>query len=123
MIKKESKKIIRKTRQLRLRDKVKGDQKKPRLSIFKSLNHLYAQLIDDNAGHTLLSVSTLSKEYKAKNKKVGVNSENARKIAILLAEKAKEKKIEFIRFDRSGYKYHGNIKALADALRESGLKF
>ncbi len=123
MRKKESKKEMRKAKQLRLRDKVKGTDEKPRLTVFKSLNHLYVQLIDDVAGHTLVSTSTLSKDYKGKSKKTGVNTETAKAIGKILAEKAKEKNIAAIRFDRNGYKYHGNIKMLADTLRESGIKF
>jgi large subunit ribosomal protein L18 len=114
MLEKKSKRI---KRHKRVRAKIKGDAKKPRLCVFRSSNHIYAQLIDDEKGKTLAAVNDL--DVKSKDKKAGI----ARRIGTLLAEKAKEKKIENVVFDRGGYKYHGRIKALAEGAREAGLKF
>ncbi|MDD5696669.1 MAG: 50S ribosomal protein L18 [Candidatus Pacebacteria bacterium] len=114
MLEKKSKRI---KRHKRVRAKIKGDAKKPRLCVFRSSNHIYAQLIDDEKGKTLVAVNDL--DVKSKDKKEGI----ARQIGTLLAGKAKEKKIESVVFDRGGYKYHGRIKALAEGAREAGLKF
>lgn len=119
MINKISKNESRKTRQKRVRAKVIGTASRPRLSVFKSLNNIYAQLIDDETATTLLSVSTLDKEIKNK----ASNIEAAKEVGALVAKKAKDKKIEEVVFDRNGYLYHGKIKALAEAAREAGLKF
>lgn len=123
MAKVKSRKEARKKRQLRLRKKVLGTSECPRLSVFKSLKHLYAQLIDDNSGHTVLAVSSLSKEYSGKYKETGCNIPVAKNLGLLLSEKAKTQKIQALRFDRSGYKYHGVVKALADSIREGGITF
>jgi large subunit ribosomal protein L18 len=101
---------------------LQGTGEKPRLSVYKSLNHIYAQLIDDAAGKTLLSASTLEKEIRSSEKHSG-NLEAAKKVGASLARKALERKITNVVFDRGGYRYHGCIKALADAAREQGLKF
>lgn len=106
----------RKIRHKRIRAKVAGTPKKPRLSVFKSANHIYAQLIDDEKGKTLLSASDLTI-------KKGKKSEKAREVGQLIAKAAAAKKIQAIVFDRGGYPYHGRIKALAEGAREGGLKF
>ena len=107
----------RKLRRRRVRARVIGSATKPRLSVFRSLNHLYAQIIDDAAGKTLLSAST--KELTTKAKKV----DRASEVGKLIAEKAVKAGIKEVVFDRGGYKYHGRIKSLADGAREGGLKF
>ncbi|MDX9703345.1 MAG: 50S ribosomal protein L18 [Candidatus Auribacterota bacterium] len=121
MAKVKSRKEARKKRQVRLRKKLLGTVECPRLSVFKSLKHLYVQLIDDNNGKTLLAVSTLSKEYSSKYNETGCNIPVAKNVGALLSEKAKASKISELRFDRSGYKYHGVVKALADSIREGGI--
>jgi large subunit ribosomal protein L18 len=99
-----------------------GSGSKPRLSVYKSLNNIYAQLIDDAAGKTLLSASSMEKEIRSAVKHGG-NLEAAKKVGASIAQKALGKKITDVVFDRGGYRYHGCIKALADAAREQGLKF
>jgi large subunit ribosomal protein L18 len=108
----------RKIRHLRIRKKIKGTRNRPRLFVFKSLKHIYAQLIDDEKGQTILSASDFEIKEKPKSK-----VELAREIGKLIAKKAKEKGIEKVVFDRGGYKYHGKVKALAEGAREGGLKF
>ena len=103
----------------RIRNKVSGTGERPRLAVFKSLKHVYAQLIDDASGNTILSASTREKDANAK----GANAASAKAVGALIAKKAKEKGITRVVFDRGGYLYHGNIKALADAARENGLEF
>ncbi|MEK6745175.1 MAG: 50S ribosomal protein L18 [Nitrospirota bacterium] len=117
-----SKEQSRIKRHQRIRKRLQGTGEKPRLSVYKSLNHIYAQLIDDTAGKTLLSASTLEKEIRTALKHGG-NLEAAKKIGAILAQKALGKKITTVVFDRAGYRYHGCVKALADAAREQGLKF
>lgn len=107
---------LRLHRKKRVRAKVFGTSQRPRLAVFKSLKNLYAQLIDDEKGNTLVSIDT--NKIKAKN-----NLEGAKKMGKLLAEKCLKKKIKNVVFDRAGYKFHGKIKALADGAREGGLKF
>jgi large subunit ribosomal protein L18 len=122
LIKQLDKKALRRKRHLRVRKKVRGTPEKPRLTVFKSQKHIYAQIIDDTKGVTLVSASTTQKQLKEKLEKTW--DENAAKeVGKLIAEKAKEKGITEIVFDRSGYKYHGKVKALAEAARETGLKF
>ncbi len=120
LMKKKRKARLR--RHKRIRKKIFGTSERPRLFVFRSLRHIYAHLIDDTQGKTLLTVSTLSPELKAELK-TGGNIEAARKVGKLLGEKAKEKGITKVVFDRGGYKYHGRVKALADAAREAGLEF
>ena len=109
-------------RHFRVRQKISGDSNRPRLCVFRSLNHIYAQIIDDAQNNTLVAASTLDAEVKGeKNGKS--KTEEAGLVGKLLAKRAKEKKIKTVAFDRGGYKYHGRIKALADAAREGGLKF
>ncbi|MDI1471455.1 50S ribosomal protein L18 [Thermodesulfovibrio sp. 1176] len=116
------KKELKERRHLRIRKKVYGTSERPRLCVYKSLNHIYAQIIDDTKGYTLVSASTLDKEFKelTGNKS---NKEFAKKVGELIAEKALNAGITKVVFDRAGYKYHGCIKALADAAREKGLQF
>jgi large subunit ribosomal protein L18 len=105
----------------RIRKRVAGTPERPRLAVFRSQSHIYAQLIDDDAGRTLCSASSLDKELKGDKR--GANVDSAKKVGQLIASRAKEKGIEAVVFDRGGFQYHGRIKALADAARESGLKF
>jgi large subunit ribosomal protein L18 len=106
----------------RVRQKVSGNSARPRLCIFRSLNHIYAQIIDDVRGHTLASASTLDAEMK-NNANGKSKTDKAGLVGQLLAKRALENGINEVAFDRGGYKYHGRIKALADAAREGGLKF
>ena len=109
---------IRKRIHARIRQKLSGTAERPRLNVYRSLNHLYAQVIDDQKGETLASASTLALKLKT-----GGNVTAAREIGKSIAEKAKEKGIKKVVFDRGGFLYHGRIKALADAAREAGLEF
>ncbi len=110
-------------KQARIRKKIKGTTERPRLAVFRSARHAYAQLIDDTTGKTLLSVSTLSKELKDEVKQAKSPVERYRLIGLAAAKKALEKNIKEVVFDRSGYLYHGRIKALAEGARKGGLKF
>jgi large subunit ribosomal protein L18 len=103
----------------RIRRKVHGTQERPRLAVFRSLKYIYAQVIDDASGKTLASASSKEEGSSAK----GSNSAAAKAVGALIAKKAKDKGITRVVFDRGGYVYHGNIKALADAARENGLEF
>jgi len=103
----------------RIRFKVRGTSERPRLAVFRSLKSIYAQVIDDASGKTIVSASSLEKDSSAK----GANSAAAKAVGALIAKKAKDKGITKVVFDRGGYLYHGNIKALADAARENGLEF
>ena len=103
----------------RIRSKVRGTQERPRLAVFRSLKGIYAQVIDDANGRTIVSASSLEKDAGAK----GANAAAAKAVGALIAKKAKDKGITKVIFDRGGYLYHGNIKALADAARENGLEF
>jgi large subunit ribosomal protein L18 len=116
----DTKKTVRFKRKKRIRSRVNGTLDKPRLCIFKSNTNLYVQLVDDETGKTLLSASTLEKAQKGKLKN---NLNGAKAVGTLIAERAKQNKIESVVFDRAGYIYHGKVKALADAAREAGLKF
>jgi len=113
-----NKQAVRFKRKRRIRAKVEGTVERPRLSVFRSNKNLYAQLVDDTKGHTLVSASTLDEEVKG-----GSSIGGAKTLGMMLAKRALAKKISQIVFDRSGYLYHGRIKALADAAREGGLKF
>ncbi len=117
-----SKDQTRQRRHQRIRKRLQGTGDKPRLSVYKSLNNIYAQLVDDVAGKTILSASTLEKDIRS-TVKHGGNLDAAKKVGASLAQKALDKKITIVVFDRGGYRYHGCIKALADAAREQGLKF
>jgi large subunit ribosomal protein L18 len=106
----------------RIRKKLRGTPERPRLAVFRSGTHIYAQVIDDDAGKTLCAASSLDKDLKAKLKSGG-NVAAAKEVGGLIASRAKEKGIAAVVFDRGGFQYHGRIKALADAAREAGLKF
>ena len=103
----------------RIRSKVNGTSERPRLAVRKSLKHIYAQVIDDASGKTIVSASSLDKDSSSK----GANAAAAKAVGALIAKKAKDKGVTRVVFDRGGYQYHGNIKALADAARENGLEF
>ncbi len=107
---------------LRVRTRVAGSPERPRLCVYRSLNHIYAQVIDDGTGRTLAAASSLDKEMR-KQLKGGGNVAAARVVGKEIAERARAAGIERVVFDRGGYMYHGRIKALADAAREAGLKF
>jgi large subunit ribosomal protein L18 len=106
----------------RVRVKVKGTPERPRLCVYRSLTHLYAQVIDDAAGRTLVAASSVDKETR-KQIKGGGNVASAKTVGQVVAERARAKGITQVVFDRGGYRYHGRVKALADAAREAGLKF
>ena len=118
MIKKESRNVVRKRRQARVRAKISGTTECPRLNVFRSNNEIFAQIIDDVKGVTLVSSSSV--ELKIKN---GSNIEGASIVGKDIAEKAKKAKINKVVFDRGGYLYHGRVKALAEAARANGLEF
>lgn len=122
MIKKPDRNILRKKRHLRIRNKIFGTRERPRLNVYRSLNNIYAQVIDDDAGVTLAAASTLSPELKGRLKSGG-NVEAAAAVGELIAKKAVEKGIKRVVFDRGGYIYHGRVKALAEAARKNGLEF
>ena len=106
----------------RIRRKISGSEKRPRLCVFRSVHHIYAQVVDDGKGGTLVAASTAEKEVRGQLK--GTSSVTAAKtVGKAIAERAKAKGIELVVFDRGGYLYHGRVKALADAARENGLKF
>jgi large subunit ribosomal protein L18 len=119
MIKKPEKKEIRSRIHKRIRRKLSGTAARPRLAVFRSVAHIYAQVIDDVAGTTVMSASSVDKDRKTKSGNVAA----AKAIGKLVAERAKEKGIKNVVFDRGGYQYHGRVKALADAAREAGLEF
>ncbi len=116
----KTKRDARSRRKQRIRKKLTGTPEKPRLSVFRSLNHIYVQAIDDSTGKTLFAAS--STEVKGKSKGTG-NRDAAKLVGELIANKCKDKGIENVVFDRGGYLYHGRVKALADAARAAGLKF
>ncbi len=115
----DSRNEIRKRIHKRIRSRVSGTTERPRLAIFRSVSHIYAQVIDDGVGHTLVAAASTEKALLGK----GGNVEGAKLIGKTVAERAKEKGIKRVVFDRGGYLYHGRIKALADAAREAGLEF
>lgn len=119
---KKSKNTIRLKRHWRLRKNINGTAERPRLNVFRSLNNIYAQVIDDQNGVTLVSASSLDKEIKGQNVRGG-NAEGAKLVGALVAKRAIEKGITTVVFDRGGYIYHGRVAALAEAAREAGLKF
>ena len=106
-----------------IKKKVIGTAEKPRLSVYRSLNHIYAQLLNDSTGTTLTNASTHSKEIQAELKKAKSKVEGSKIVGTLIAKKALEKNIDSVVFDRSGYRYHGRIQAVAEGAREGGLKF
>ncbi|MBR2420831.1 MAG: 50S ribosomal protein L18 [Oscillospiraceae bacterium] len=119
MVSNVNKNAMRKHRHVRVRGKISGTPECPRLNVFRSNANIYAQLIDDVNGVTLASANTLEKEFEGATG----NAEAAKKVGLVLAERAKAKGIEVVVFDRSGYIYHGRVAALADGAREGGLKF
>jgi len=118
MIPQRKRNEIRQRVHARIRRRLNGTAERPRLNVYRSLNHIYVQLIDDSQGATLVSASTVASKLKT-----GGNVAAAKEIGKLIAERAKEKGISKVVFDRGGYLYHGRIKALADAAREAGLEF
>jgi large subunit ribosomal protein L18 len=114
---------LRVRRHRRLRKRVSGTAQQPRLCVFRSNLHIYAQVIDDEAGHTLVSASTKDKDARSTIKDDNKKTDQAKMIGQIVAERALQAGIEQVVFDRGGYKYHGRIKALADGAREAGLKF
>lgn len=122
MITKASKNEARQKRHLRIRNKVSGTAERPRLNVFRSLNNIYAQLIDDDKGVTLVSASTLDKDLEGKLGHGG-NKESAKAVGALVAKRAIDAGIKKVVFDRGGYIYHGRVLELANAAREAGLEF
>ena len=120
MIKKTSRNELRKKRHYRVRSKVSGTAARPRLNVFRSNKHIYAQIIDDVTGHTIVSASTMDKDL---NVEASGNTEAAAAVGTAVAKKALDKDITTVVFDRAGYLYHGRVAKLADAAREAGLKF
>jgi len=119
MIKKTDRKLERTRRHLRVRKKISGTPECPRLCVYRSNKNLFVQIVDDVAGNTLVSASTLDKEVKTKH----ANKEAAKEVGMLIAKKALEKNIKTVVYDRGGYIYHGVVKELAEAAREAGLEF
>ena len=122
MVSKKSRSVVRVNKHRKLRNRLSGTAECPRLAVFRSNNHMYAQIIDDVAQTTLVSASTLQKDVKAELEKTN-NVEAAAYLGTVIAKKAIEKGITSVVFDRGGFIYHGKIKALADAAREAGLNF
>ena len=119
MVKKTDRKMERTRRHLRVRNKISGTAERPRLCVYRSNANLYVQIVDDVAGNTLVSCSTLDKDIKTKH----ANKEAAKEVGTMIAKKALEKNIKTVVFDRGGYIYHGVVKELAEAAREGGLEF
>ena len=122
MVSKESRTKVRENKHKRIRNRFSGTTERPRLAVFRSNNHMYAQVIDDSIGHTLVAASTVQKDVKAELEKTN-NVEAAAYLGKVIAEKALEKGIKQVVFDRGGFIYQGKVKALADAAREAGLEF
>ena len=122
MVSKKSRSEVRVNKHRKLRNRFSGTAERPRLAVSRSNNHMYAQIIDDTVGNTLVSASTLQKDVKAELEKTN-NVEAAAYLGTVIAKKAIEKGITSVVFDRGGFIYHGKIKALADAAREAGLNF
>lgn len=122
MVSKQSRSEIREKKHARLRNRFSGTAERPRLAVFRSNNHMYAQIIDDTVGNTLVSASTLEKEIKAELEKTN-NVDAAAYLGTVIAKRAIEKGIKEVVFDRGGFIYQGKVAALADAAREAGLEF
>jgi len=122
MVSKESRSKIRAKKHMKIRNRFSGTAERPRLAVFRSNNHMYAQIIDDTVGHTLVAASTLEKEIKAELEKTN-NVDAAAYLGTVIAKRAIEKGIKEVVFDRGGFIYQGKIAALADAAREAGLEF
>jgi large subunit ribosomal protein L18 len=121
-VKQNPREAARQKRKMRIRTRVHGTQERPRLTVFRSDKHIYAQVIDDSLGVTLASASTLAPEYKGTDPVKG-KVEAAKRVGAIVARKAQDKGVTKVVFDRNGFIYHGRIKALADAAREAGLDF
>ena len=119
---KRTRESMRKRRHKRVRKKLYGTKERPRLNVYRSLKQIYAQVIDDNASHTLASASTIDPEVKPQLKGK-TKTEQAKVIGTIVAERAVAEGVKKVIFDRSGYRYHGRVRALADAAREAGLEF
>ena len=122
MVRKESRQAVRVKKHMKIRNRFSGTAERPRLAVFRSNNHMYAQIIDDTVGNTLVSASTLEKEVKAELEKTN-NVDAAAYLGTVIAKRAIEKGIKEVVFDRGGFIYQGKIAALADAAREAGLEF
>ncbi len=122
MVSKQSRSEIREKKHARLRNRFSGTAERPRLAVFRSNNHMYAQIIDDTVGNTLVAASTVEKAVKAELEKTN-NVDAAAYVGTVIAKRALEKGITEVVFDRGGFIYHGKVQALADAAREAGLKF
>ena len=122
MVGKESRSKVRVNKHRKLRNRFSGTTQRPRLAVFRSNNHMYAQIIDDTVGNTLVSASTLQKDVKAELEKTN-NVDAAAYLGTIIAKKALDKGITTVVFDRGGFIYHGKVKALAEAAREAGLVF
>ena len=114
---------MRKVRHRRVRKSIRGDSARPRLNVFRSLKHIYAQVIDDSAGATLLSLSTNTPEIRSQLESGMDRKAQSRLVGKVLGEKMKAQGVSSVTFDRGGYRYHGRVKALADGVRECGLEF
>lgn len=122
MVSKESRQLVRAKKHMKNRNRFSGTAERPRLAVFRSNNHMYAQIIDDTVGNTLVSASTLEKEIKAELEKTN-NVDAAAYLGTVIAKRAIEKGIKEVVFDRGGFIYQGKVAALADAAREAGLEF
>jgi large subunit ribosomal protein L18 len=122
MAKKKTRSVARVRRHRRVRKHISGTAERPRLNVFRSLNEVYVQVIDDDAGHTLVSASTVDNELRSKMDGL-TKTEQAKQVGLAVAERAKDNGIEKVVFDRGGYRYIGRVKALADGAREGGLQF
>ena len=122
MVSKKSRTVVRENNHRKLRNRFSGTAERPRLAVFRSNNHMYAQIIDDTVGKTLVSASTLDKDVKAELEKTN-NVEAATVVGTVVAKKALEKGITTVVYDRGGFVYEGKVKALAEAAREAGLEF
>ena len=122
MVSKESRQLVRAKKHMKIRNRFSGTAERPRLAVFRSNNHMYAQIIDDTVGNTLVSASTLEKEIKAELEKTN-NVDAAAYLGTVIAKRAIEKGITEVVFDRGGFIYQGKVAALADAAREAGLEF
>ena len=122
MVRKESRQKVRVKKHMRIRNRLSGTTERPRLAVFRSNNHMYAQIIDDTVGNTLVAASTVEKEVKAELEKTN-NVDAAAYLGTVISKRAIEKGIDTVVFDIGGFLYHGKIAALADAAREAGLKF
>ncbi|MCR5250679.1 MAG: 50S ribosomal protein L18 [Lachnospiraceae bacterium] len=122
MVSKESRQKVREKKHLKIRNRFSGTAARPRLAVYRSNNHMYAQVIDDEAGNTIVAASTVEKDVKAQLQKTN-DVEAAKVLGGIIAKRALDKGIETVVFDRGGYIYHGKVAALAEAAREAGLQF